>query len=605
VQVSGGSFGNVTGYASWGGRYGALGFYAAAGGVRDEGFRYASSTELRQAYTDIGYEAQRTRIHVSLSAANNYLGAAGPTPVQLLALDPRAVFTQPQSMRNTMQLLQLNASFGVAADGTLSVNAYHRHYQQHLIDGNTTGVQTCGNNPGYFCLGGEGLYPADVLFAADGRPVPTTILPPGATPGEIDRTATATRTNGAALQYSLAAPMGGLENNFTLGAAIDDSTTDYSAAGELGELLPSLMVIGSGSIIDQSQSGSALPPIEAPVAVHSGTRYVGAYFSDTLSLNPRIALTLSGRFNGAHIDLTDETGGSLNGSHDYGRFNPGIGLTYRPTARLTGYVGYSQTNRAPTAGELSCADPHAPCLLGAFLVSDPDLRQVVAHTFEAGIRGGQPVAADSASLRWNLAAFRTDNNDDILLLATPVNGFGYFANVGTTRRQGLEAALSLHSAHWQLDLGYSLVSATFRESLTLASNSPAAGSQGEISVSPGDRIPLTPEHRITAAIEYSPAARWRVGADARYTSSQFLAGDQSNQEAPLPAYTVVGAHGSYQMSRTLQLFVAIDNLFDRTYYTYGAFTQLDGLPPNFALTDPRSYSPDPPRTWYGGLRWSF
>jgi iron complex outermembrane receptor protein len=607
VQVSGGSFGNLTGYASWAGRSGAFGFYAAAGGVRDEGFRYASPTALRQVYADFGYEAQRTRIHVSLSVANNDLGAMGPTPVQLLALDPRAVFTQPQSLRNTMQLLQLNGSFGVGADATLSVNAYHRHFQQHLIDGNTTDVQTCSNNSGYFCLGGGNLYPADVLFAADGRPVPTTTLPSGATPGEIDRTATATSTNGTALQYTLTAPVGGLENTFTLGAALDDSSTDYTAAGELGELLPSLVVVGSGSIIDQSQSDSASPPIESPVAVHSGTRYVGAYFSDTLSLDARFALTLSGRFNTARIDLTDQTGGALNSSHSYGRFNPGVGLTYRATANLTGYAGYSQSNRAPTAGELSCADPNAPCLLDAFLVSDPDLRQVVAHTLEAGIRGAQSVAGDGNGdgIRWNLAVFRTDNNDDILLLATPVNGFGYFANVGTTRREGLEAAVSLHSAHWQLDLGYSLVAATFRESLTLASNSPAAGAQGEISVSPGDRIPLTPEHRLTAAFEYSPSARWRLGADARYTGSQYLAGDQSNQEAPLPAYTVVDLHGSYQVSPALQLFVAIDNLFDRTYYTYGAFTRLDGLPPNFALTDPRSYSPDPPRTYYGGVRWSF
>jgi iron complex outermembrane receptor protein len=605
VQASGGSFGNLTGYAGWGARSGAVGFYIAAGGVTDGGFRYASPTALRQAYADLGYELERTRIHVALSVANNYLGALGPTPVQLLALDRRAVFTQPQSTRNTMQLLQVNASFGITPNGTLSVNAYHRHYQQHLVDGNTTDVQTCSNNSGYFCLGGNDLYPADVLFSQDGRPVPTTTLPPGATPGEIDRTATATSTNGGAVQYTLTAPFLGLDNTLTFGAAIDDSTTDYTAAGELGELQPSLEVLGSGTIIDQSMSDSASPPIEAPVAVRSGTRYLGAYVADTLSLNARLALTLSGRLNSARIDLTDGTGGSLNGSHDYGRFNPGTGLSYRLTPDVTAYAGYSQSNRAPTAGELSCADPHSPCLLGAFLVSDPELRQVVAHTLEAGVRGRESFAGDGAGMQWNVAVFRTDNRDDILLLATPVNGFGYFANVGTTRRQGVEAGWSFRSVHWQLDLGYSLVAATFRESLTLASNSPAADSQGEIAVSPGDRIPLTPEHRFTAGLEYSPTARWRVGADVRYTSSQFLAGDQSNQEPPLPPYTVVDVHGSFQLSHALQLFVAVDNLFDRTYYTYGAFTQLDGLPPNVSLTDPRTYSPDPPRTWYGGLRWSF
>jgi hypothetical protein len=43
-------------------------------------------------------------------------------------------------------------------------------------------------------------------------------------------------------------------------------------------------------------------------------------------------------------------------------------------------------------------------------------------------------------------------------------------------------------------------------------------------------------------------------------------------------------------------------LFGRRYYTYGAFTELDGLPPNFHLTDPRTYSPVIGRVFYGGVR---
>ncbi len=55
-------------------------------------------------------------------------------------------------------------------------------------------------------------------------------------------------------------------------------------------------------------------------------------------------------------------------------------------------------------------------------------------------------------------------------------------------------------------------------------------------------------------------------------------------------------------SKSFQLFAGIDNLLDRTYYTYGTFTQLDGLPPNFNLTNPRTYSPSPPRTYFLGVK---
>ena len=62
---------------------------------------------------------------------------------------------------------------------------------------------------------------------------------------------------------------------------------------------------------------------------------------------------------------------------------------------------------------------------------NPDLRQVVAQTVEAGMRGRQSVASGGSTVQWNLGVFRTDSHDDIMLLATPINGFGYY-NIGST-----------------------------------------------------------------------------------------------------------------------------------------------------------------------------
>ena len=602
LQLSAGSFHNLTGYGEFGARSGDFAFYGALGGVTDDGFRELSPTHLRQAYADFGYERGGLAVHLSGSFADNYLGAVGPTPVQLLAVNPAAIFTYPQSIKNEAQLLQLTGSdrFTDTIEGSL--NLYHRHFLQHLVDGNTTDVATCDNNTAFFCLEGDNLYPNDVLYSQAGVPVPTSVLPQGATPGEIDRTNTDTDTNGAALQLTLTAALFGRPNYLVVGASLDDSSTHYDATGELGNLMPSLEVLGSGTIIDQAQSPTASPPIESPVTVRSRTRYVGVYLSDTWSITSRLAWTLSGRFNQARIDIDYLSGGAPESSNTYSQFNPGTGLTYKFTDQVTGYVGYVQANRAPTAGELSCADPIAPCILDAFLVSDPPLQQVIARTLELGLRGGTRLALGSGRVRWSVSAFRTDNHNDIMLLPTAINGFGYFSNIGTTRRQGLEAGVSLSVSRWQFDLNYALVQATFRENLTLSSNSPAADENGDIEVHPGDRLPLIPEHRITASVSYSPTPRWLIGADARYSSSQYLAGDDSNQEAPLPGFTVVDAHASFQLGHALQLFVGVDNLFDKTYYTYGAFTELDGLPPNFDLTDPRTYSPNPPRTYFGGFR---
>jgi outer membrane receptor protein involved in Fe transport len=52
----------------------------------------------------------------------------------------------------------------------------------------------------------------------------------------------------------------------------------------------------------------------------------------------------------------------------------------------------------------------------------------------------------------------------------------------------------------------------------------------------------------------------------------------------------------------MEIFGEIDNLFDAHYDTAGTFTQLDHLPPNFALTNPRSVVPAPGREFFAGLR---
>src|SRR5262249_60547788 len=130
-----------------------------------------------------------------------------------------------------------------------TVPPHHRHFLQHPVDGNTTSVVTCGNNDAFFCLQGGSLSPADVLYSQAGVPVPASVLPDGSTPGEIDRTSTDTDTNGAALQFTLTAALFGRPNYLVLGASLDDSSTHYGASGELGQILPSLEVVGSGVII--------------------------------------------------------------------------------------------------------------------------------------------------------------------------------------------------------------------------------------------------------------------------------------------------------------------------------------------------------------------
>lgn len=516
--------------------HGEWGFYAGGSAVADQGFRERSPAHLRQGYLDLGHESERLRWHLGAALAHNDLHGLGPTPVELLRADPAAVFTAPQAVENGAQLVQLSATFAPTPRASLSGSLYSRHFLQHLIDGNTSEVSACANDAAYLCLGGTQRFPADLLYGADGAAVPSSILPPGATPGETSFTRTETDTSGAALQFGLTAPLLGLDNSLLLGASLDASRTRYDAEARLGELLPDLTVLSTATVIDQSLSPTATPPLLQPVAVRALTAYTGLYLSDTLRASAALAVTVSARFNDAQVRLEDLRGAALDGTHRFTRLNPGAGLTYRIGAGVTVYAGYSEANRAPTAGELSCADPRAPCALDAFLVSHPPLRQVIARTLEAGVRGELGAAGVA---RWYATLFRTQNRDDIILLATALNGFGYFANAGSTRRQGMELGLSWRHDPWRASLGYSRIEATFRQGLRLASNSPAADAGGNIFVPPGVTLPLNPRDRLTAGLDYEAARGLSAGIDLRYSSSQFLAGDESNQEAPLPAYALL------------------------------------------------------------------
>jgi iron complex outermembrane recepter protein len=507
-QLAGGSFGNINGFAQQGVQWDNFGFYAAIGGTHDDGFRDNSPTNLAQGYMDLGWESNPFTVHLSVAAADNVLGATGPTPVQLLAQDIRANFTIPQSIHNEAELVQITGTYKPTDLLLFTGDVYYRHFNQHLIDGNLTDVTPCTNNGDFFCLEGQDLYPADVLFDSNGNQVPNSVLPPGATPGEIDITMTNTNTVGAGLQAKITNPILDRENSLAVGLTGDHSVTNYSAHGELGTLLPQLTVLGSGVIIDQGLSPTASPPIEQPVGVIGTNAYFGAYATDTFNITPALAATVSGRFNLAIIGLQDQTGiaPQLNGTNYYNHFNPGVGLTYKITDNVTVYGGWSEGNRAPTPGELSCANPAVPCILDAFLVSEPPLKQVVSHTLEAGFRGNFTTDAIPGQFFWNAGVFRTNAFNDILLVATPINGFGYFTNIGETRRQGIEAGLSYKWEKLTASLNYSYLSATFLENLTLSSNSPAANANGDIFVTPGDTIPLMPRNRVVlrghAAMEY-------------------------------------------------------------------------------------------------------
>ncbi|GIS97978.1 MAG: hypothetical protein CM1200mP25_2150 [Acidobacteriota bacterium] len=175
---------------------------------------------------------------------------------------------------------------------------------------------------------------------------------------------------------------------------------------------------------------------------------------------------MSGRFNGVHIRILDKLGTSLNGEHSFARFNPAVGTVFEATDSVSLFGRYSEANRAPTAAELSCADPAEPCRVPNAFIADPPLKQAVARSIEGGLRGQW--GRNQRSIDWSISLYGTRINDDILFIASPkLIGTGYFQNAGDTQRSGMDIELSGQVARLGWYASYGFVHATFESFLQL------------------------------------------------------------------------------------------------------------------------------------------
>ena len=604
LDTMAGSFGHVQGSLQYGKQVGNWATYIAVEGVRDGGFRQKSPSDIRRLYGDIGYKGETSEFHLNFGGADNRFGASASAPIELLQQSWSNIYTSPQTSRDQIGYLNLTGDVKLTPTWSVQGNAHVRTLYQSTVDGNATNAQACdpaqGGAAGFLCFN-DAVTPAKGL---DGQQLANT-FPAGATLGEIDRTHTQTTSTGATVQATNTDKLFGHDNHFVVGASFDYGVTHYGATAELGVINSDFGIAGSGVFLGPSGN----PVSDGPVSLRTTNAYTGLYALDAFDVTDKLTVSAGGRLNYASLRLQDQLGTSLNGGGDFLRFNPMIGATYKITPDISAYVGYSEANRAPTPQELSCANPAQPCILASFLTSDPALKQVVARTGEAGFRGSHAVGAD-AHVHWQLGVYRTDLSNDILNVADPLQqGFGYFQNVGGTRRQGVEAHIDYKTDRLTLAANYAYIDATFLNALTLGSNSPYADANGNIQVSPGNQLPAIPHHRIKLSADYDVTSKFKIGADVDIVSSQYFVGDESNQFSKLPGYWVANLDASYQVTDNIQIYAKADNIFDNRYYTYGTFFDTSQVP-NFAnggapFTDPRSLSPARPRALYVGMRATF
>jgi outer membrane receptor protein involved in Fe transport len=599
LQITGGKFGRRAGEGELGGVLpDGFNYYVAGNLYREDGWRQFSPSEVRQSFTKIGWANAKTSAFLSGAYADNWMTGNGTSDFRFLNVNWTDVNTIPDVTWDRSPSLTLNVTHAVRDNLSLSANAYYRYVRADSSNGDLnddsfdqnlynlsagdiaalkaagyTGFPTTGNAttepyPYWRCL-------AQVLQNDTGGE------PSEKCNGVI------TRTSDKQNSYGLS----GLvtwqtrHNRLSVGASWDRGTSTYRQLTQLGYLNTDNVSFTLVPIFLDGTTFSDGDPVDNRVQLHGTVNTPSVYATDTLTYGPW-TFTLSGRYNHTSLDNVDylppsSVRGDLTSNNVFQRFNPAAGVTYKPSRFFNTYFNYSEASRSPTSIELGCADPDEPCNLPNALVSDPPLKQVVSRTFEVGIRSNE-----GGKFRWSADYFFGQNHQDLLFVASEQAGFGYFLNFGKTRRDGVELEIGEDWRHWSIGSNYTFLNATYQSPQTIdggsnsSNDSALAGQPGiddDIHIVPGDYIPQVPRNLFKVFGQYRPSSKLTAEMDIRAAGSSFARGNENNLDQPdgvyylgsgkSAGYGVADLGARYQLVRHIQLFVQMNNLFDKHYST--------------------------------------
>ena len=545
ASLSGGSWGRREAKFEAGGEDKARGldYFVAGNYFEEDGWRDFSDSKVRQLFSKLGWHNDKSDLDLSIALANNTMHGTQALPASMLH-NPEKPYTYFDTIENKLAMISLKGSHFFSDNRLLAGNVYYR--MSHATNFNSNAE--CDD---------------------DGCPTFTAGTPND--PAEVEASNVASKTYqdgyGGSLQFSWLDDVFQHRNSLTVGASVDASRVRFNQSTLQASLL------GFQTVTD-------LPEVlQGTVALTTYSDYYGLYATDNFAVTDKLNVTVSGRYNLAQVrlngqnnDLLAGTTNPLDGNHQFTRLNPAIGFNYNPSRGLGVYGGYSESMRAPTPIELSCADPALPCALPTGFNADPPLNAVIAKTWEGGMRGRL-----WDNLSWNVALYNTLVSDDIQFIAANAAGsLGYFQNVGKTQRRGLEMGVQGKWDKLSFGANYGFVDATYESEFMVTSPANSLrNANNQTQVSKGNQLPGIPRQTLKMRLSYDILPNWYVGANVVVVDSRYAFGDENNQDVngKIAGYAVVHLDSQYQLDKNWSVFAKVNNLFDKDYATYGLLGQ--------------------------------
>ena len=194
--------------------------------------------------------------------------------------------------------------------------------------------------------------------------------------------------------------------------------------------------------------------------------------------------------------------------------------------------------------------------------SSLDLDAEKSWNKELGVRGTMSL------LEYELAGFHIDIEN----LVAAGRGTA-FKNLGKVVSQGVEARTGItlsqiSSLLPNVHIAYTFLSTEVKEGIIISNVSGSFGS--EVSIE-GKELPYSPNHTVTAGLEFTPISDLKLRADFRFVSKAYTdfenieVTDEIGVQGPIPEYSIFNVSGSYHLSENLKIFFSGKNITDEVY----------------------------------------
>jgi iron complex outermembrane receptor protein len=300
----------------------------------------------------------------------------------------------------------------------------------------------------------------------------------------------------------------------------------------------------------------------------------GIFLQNEFNITDSVGLTAGIRYDEVEYDFTDNyfvDGTDDSGDIKFTEWSPQVGLLWSISNAVNIYGNIGTSFEPPSSREFA-----NPTAAGGF---NPNLDAQTSTNYEVGVKGFL-----SSKVNYELAVFRIETDDELILAGQNPAGSDFFTNAGETTRNGVEAALTVQPLQG-LDMSFAYTYSDFEFD---------EFNQGGTSFE-GNAIPGVPEQMAYVELAYYHPSGFYSIWDTQFVDQVYV--DNANSDSA-GYYTISNYKLGYEIdlgNKIFTPFVGINNIFDRNYI--GAVRVNE--------SNSRFFEPAPELNFYAGMSLRF